>query len=154
MPKHVYHIAEINIGRILEPLDSPMMAEFTNNLDQINALADGSPGFVWRLVGEGNDASSLRPFDDDMIIVNMSVWESVEALHTYVYKSHHTDFLRWRKEWFSKMTESHFCMWWVRAGHEPTVREAKEHLEHLRVHGETATAFTFKTLFPAPGEDK
>jgi hypothetical protein len=154
MPRNSYHLAEINIARMLEPLDSPIMAEFTNNLDQINALAESSPGFVWRLVGEGNDATTLRPFDDDMIIVNMSVWESVETLKNFTYKSHHTDFVRWRKEWFSKMGEAYFCMWWVRAGHTPTVREAKERLEHLRTHGETATAFTFKNIFPAPGEDQ
>lgn len=152
MPKHVYHIAEINIARMLEPLDSPIMAEFANNLDQINALAESSPGFVWRLVGEGNDATSLRPFEDDMIIVNMSVWESVDQLKNYAYKSNHTDFLRKRKQWFHLMKDAYFCMWWVKAGHTPTVREAKEHLDHLRTHGETATAFTFKTLFPPPGE--
>jgi hypothetical protein len=107
---------------------------------------------VWRLVGEGNDATSLRPYpEDDMMLVNMSVWESVEQLKTYVYKSNHTDFLRKRKQWFELMAEAYYCLWWVKAGHIPTVREAKERLEHLREHGETATAFTFKTVFPAPG---
>jgi hypothetical protein len=151
MPRNTYYLAEINIARMLEPLDSPIMAEFVANLDRINALAESSPGFVWRLVGEGDDATSLRPYDDDMIIVNMSVWESVEHLHTYAYKSDHTDILRKRKDWFSKMGEAHFCMWWIRAGHTPTVREAKEHLDHMREHGESAYAFTFKNVFPAPG---
>ena len=151
MPKHVYQLAQINIGRILAPTDSPIMAEFMNNLDQINALAESSPGFVWRLVGEGNNATSLRPYDDDMMLVNMSVWESVEQLQTFVYKSNHTDFLRQRKQWFSLMAEAYYCMWWVKAGHIPTVSEAKERLDYMREHGETTTAFTFKNVFPAPG---
>jgi hypothetical protein len=154
MPKHGYHIAQLNIGRILAPTDSPIMAEFMNNLDQINALAESTPGFVWRLIGDGNDATSLRPYpEDDMMLVNMSVWETVEQLRDYVYKSNHVDFLRKRKQWFELMKEAYYCMWWVRAGHIPTVREAKERLEHLRAHGETATAFTFKTVFPPPGSD-
>ena len=152
MPKHVYQLAQINIGRILEPLDSPVMAGFVNNLDQINALAESSPGFVWRLVGEGNNATSLRPYDDDFMLVNMSVWESVEHLQTYVYKSNHTDFLRQRKQWFSLMKEAYYCLWWVKTGHIPTVSEAKERLDYMREHGETARAFTFKNVFPAPGE--
>lgn len=150
MPRRAYHLAQVNIGRINAPLDDPIMAGFVDNLDRINALADGSPGFVWRLVGEGNDATSLRPFDDDRMLVNMSVWETVEDLQAYVYHSDHTDFLRQRKLWFSKMAEAYHCLWWVRAGHLPTVEEAKERLEILRERGETAEAFTFHNPFPPP----
>jgi len=94
-----HHLAQINIGRMRAPLDSLVMADFVAQLDAIKALADCSPGFVWRLQGEGNDATSLRPFDDDFIIVNMSVWESLEHLRAYVYKSAHTVALRRRREW-------------------------------------------------------
>jgi hypothetical protein len=149
MPRNAYHLAQVNIGRLTAPLDSPILAGFVNNLDRINALAEESPGFVWRLVGEGNDATSLRPYDDDMIIVNMSVWESVEQLQAYVYKSDHTDIMRGRKQWFSKM-DFYMCMWWVRVGHIPTVKEAKERLEHMEQHGESAHSFTFRNVFPPP----
>lgn len=150
MSSNAYHIAQINIGRMTAPLDSPIMAEFVNNLDRINALAESSPGFVWRLVGAGNDATSLRPYDDDRIIVNMSVWESVDDLKQYVYKSAHAGFIKKRKEWFERMTQSFMGLWWIPAGHIPTVEEAKEHLEHLRTHGESEYTFTFLRLFPPP----
>jgi len=152
MPRNTYHLAQVNIGRILAPLDSPIMAGFVNNLDRINALAEESPGFVWRLVGEGNNATDLRPYDDDMLLVNMSVWESVKQLQAYVYRSAHTDFLRQRKQWFSQM-DVYMCLWWIRAGHIPTVLEAKERLEHLEQHGDSAYAFTFRKPFPPPGSE-
>jgi hypothetical protein len=152
MPRNAYHLAQVNIGRLTAALDSPILAGFVNNLDRINALAEESPGFVWRLVGEGNDATSLRPYDDDMIIVNMSVWESVEQLQAYVYKSDHTDIMRGRKQWFSKM-DFYMCMWWVRAGHIPTVKEAKERLEYMEQHGESPHAFTFRHVFPPPDSE-
>ncbi len=100
MEPTIYHLAQINIGRMRAPLESPVMADFVAQLDEINALADGSPGFVWRLQGEGNDATSLRPFDDDFIIVNMSVWESIDDLRAYVFKSAHAAVMRRRREWF------------------------------------------------------
>jgi hypothetical protein len=153
MPRNAYHLAQINIGRILAPLDSPIMAGFVNNLDRINALAESSPGFVWRLVGEGNNATDLRPFEDDTILVNMSVWETFEDLKAYVYKSDHTEFIRWRKEWFTQFEKMHMCLWWVREGHIPTPREAKERLDHYWAHGESAYAFTFRSPYPAPGEE-
>ena len=138
------HLAQLNIARMLAPLTDPVMADFVANLDPINQLAEDSPGFVWRLKGDGNDATSLRPFDDDFIIVNMSTWANLEALQAYVYRSAHTGFLRRRKEWFSKMSDAMVVLWWVPAGHTPTVEEAKERLLHLRQHGETAHAFSFK----------
>jgi hypothetical protein len=123
------------------------MADFVAQLDEINALAERSPGFVWRLTGEGNDATSLRPFDDDFIIVNMSVWETLEDLRGYVYKSAHTAVMRRRREWFEQFESVYVALWWVEAGHLPTVGEAKQRLLHLEAHGPTAEAFTFKQPF-------
>jgi len=145
-----HNLAQINIGRMRAPLASPVMADFVAQLDAINALADGSPGFVWRLTGEGNDATSLRPFDDDFIIVNMSVWESLEDLRTYVYKSAHAAVMRRRREWFEQFGSTYVALWWVDAGHLPTVGEAKQRLAHLEAHGPTAHVFTFKQPFAPP----
>lgn len=151
MSQRQFYLAEINIARMTAPLDDPIMQDFVDGLDPINALADSSPGFVWRLQTEDGDATSLRVFDDDMLIVNISMWESVEALKHYVYKTMHTDFLRRKREWFEKMSEHHFVMWWVPVDHRPTIEEAKARLAHLRKHGDTAQAFTFREVFaPAP----
>jgi len=148
----LYHLAQINIGRVLAPIDSPQLADFVANLEPINALADGSSGFVWRLQTEDGDATAVRPFDDDQIMINMSVWESVEALGAFVFRSGHTAVMKRRREWFEKSAEAYVCLWWVPAGHVPTVEEAKERLEYLRQHGPTAHAFTFKALFE-PGSE-
>jgi heme-degrading monooxygenase HmoA len=145
-----HHLAQINIGRMRAPLASPVMADFVAQLDAINALADGSPGFVWRLTGDGNDATSLRPFDDDFIIVNMSVWESLDDLRAYVYKSAHAAVMRRRREWFDQFGSTYVALWWVAAGHLPSVGEAKQRLVHLEAHGPTAHVFTFKQPFAAP----
>jgi hypothetical protein len=142
------HLAQLNLGRMLAPLDSPLMADFVNALADINALAERSPGFVWRLVGDGgNDATSIRPYPDERIIVNMSVWETVAALKAYAYKSEHAQFLRRRHEWFEKFDGPYLVLWWIPEGHTPTVWEAKDRLDHLRAHGETPHAFTFKRIF-------
>ena len=143
----LYHIAQINIARMLAPLDSPVMHDFVANLDRINALAESAPGFVWRLVGDGNDATSLRPFEDDRIIVNMSVWDSIETLFQYAYYSDHSDIFRRRAEWFEKMTTPSGALWWIEAGHTPTVAEAQEKLELIEHNGATPLAFTFKQRF-------
>jgi hypothetical protein len=145
-----YHLAELNIAQLRAPLTDPSIQEFVDNLQPINALADHSPGFVWRLQTEDGDATSLRVFDNAMIIVNLSVWESVEALRAYVYQSQHVDFVRRKKAWFDKLGSVHFVMWWIPAGHIPTVVEAKAKLEHLAAHGETAEAFTFRRVFEPP----
>lgn len=145
-----FHLAQLNIGRMLYPLDDERMYGFVSRLDAINALAEASPGFVWRLVGDGNDATSLRPYPDDMMIVNMSVWDSVESLKTYTYKSQHATLFKDRKLWFEFPSKAHFAMWWVPAGHQPTVAEAKERLDHLQAHGPSPFAFTFKQHFAAP----
>jgi hypothetical protein len=145
-----YHLAQVNIGRILAAIDSPVMAGFVEQLDAINALADATPGFVWRLQTEDGDATAIRPYDDEWILMNMSVWESPEALHAYVYRTAHADVLRRRREWFARMTEAYVALWWVPAGHRPTVAEAVERLEMLRTRGPTPHAFTFRQLFPPP----
>jgi hypothetical protein len=145
-----YHLAQINIGRLRAPVDSPIVAEFMAALEPINAIADASPGFVWRLQTEDGNATSIRPFEDDEILVNMSVWESIEALGDYVYRSAHTPFMRRRREWFHHMAEAYLALWWVPAGHIPTTAEAAERLRHLQEHGPTAHAFTFRSPFPAP----
>jgi hypothetical protein len=145
-----HHLAQLNIAKMRFPLESPGMLDFVNNLDRINQLADSSDGFVWRLQGEGSDATSLRPFEDDFIIVNMSVWQNLESLKNYVYKSAHTDILKRRAEWFEKVQEAMVVMWWIPQGHIPTVTEAKERLEHLRAHGSSEFAFSFREAFAAP----
>jgi len=144
------HLAELNIGRMMGPIDSETMAGFVAKLDEINALAEQSPGFVWRLKTEDGDATAIRPYEDDRIIVNLSVWESVETLHEYVYKTAHVEVLRQRREWFSRMAESFMVLWWVPAGHHPPVAEAVARLETLRANGPTPAAFTFRQPFPAP----
>jgi hypothetical protein len=146
----VYHIAQINIGRMLAPIDDPLMSEFVAQLPPINALADGSPGIVWRLQTESGDATGIKVYDDDMVIINLTVWENVEALREFVYKSAHSGVLRDRKRWFEKFDGSYYALWWVPAGHIPTPEEGRERLEYLREHGDTPHAFSFKSVFPDP----
>jgi hypothetical protein len=148
-----YQLAQLNIGRIVAPLDSAQLAGFVARLQEINALADGAPGFVWRFQTEDGDATALRPFDDESMLVNFSVWESVEALHTFVYRTLHAEVMRSRRAWFERLDQVFTVLWWVRAGHRPTVEEAIERLEHLRRHGPTSDAFTFQQRFPAPSGD-
>lgn len=143
-----YQLAEINIGRILAPLNSPLMHDFVANLDDINALADNSPGFVWRLKSDSNNATSIRIFDDEYLIVNLSVWNNMQSLHDYVYKSLHVEFFKRKKEWFQKMDTLHMALWYIPAGKMPTVDEALERLVFIREHKETPYAFTFKKSFP------
>ncbi|MBW8879904.1 MAG: DUF3291 domain-containing protein [Asticcacaulis sp.] len=145
-----WQLAEINIATGLAPLTDPRLADFVANLDRINALAEGSDGFVWRLKGEENNALTLRVFENPDTIVNMSVWESMDKLSGYVYRSDHREIMRRRKEWFEPMEVS-FALWWVPAGHEPTPEEGRARLELLSALGPTPDAFTFKTPFPAPG---
>lgn len=142
-----FHLAQLNIGTIRAPVTDPIMADFMGNLAAINALAENSPGFVWRLQTEDGDATALRPYDDDRILVNMSVWQSVETLFDYVYQSQHTAFLRRRAEWFQKMDTPIMVLWWIPAGHIPSVQEAKIKLESLQQNGPSPAAFTFKQRF-------
>jgi hypothetical protein len=152
MTKNKYHIAQVNIGRMRGPIDSEIMAGFVGLLDEINALADRSPGFVWRLQTEAGDATTLQPYDDARIILNMSVWENVEDLKSYVYNSAHAAVMRRRKEWFEKFDGLYMTMWWVKAGHIPTMEEARERLDRLTQYGESEQAFTFKRIFPDPDQ--
>lgn len=143
------HIAQVNIGRIKAAPEDPMMIGFMSRLDEINALADGSPGFVWRLQTPEGNATDLRPYDDDRILVNMSVWETIEQLKHYVYKTTHAELLRQRQAWFEKFAGSYTALWWIPKGHIPSVDEAKKRLEYLDEHGPTQFAFTFKNPFRA-----
>lgn len=144
-----YQLAQMNVATLKAPLDSPILQDFVANLDRINALAEGSPGFIWRLKGDGNDATSLRPLGDD-VIVNMSVWRDVESLNHYVYRTVHVEIMRRRREWFERASESHMVLWWVKAGHTPTIAEAIARLQHLREHGPSDHAFTFRHAFAPP----
>src|SRR5581483_11905595 len=143
-----YHIAQVNIGRVRAPLDDAIMAGFVNRLDDLNALADRSPGFVWRLQTSAGNATYFRPYEnDDRILLNMSVWESIEALRQYVYKTAHAEMLRHRHEWFERFAGSYVALWWVPVGHRPSIDEAKKRIAHLDEHGPTEFAFTFKSTF-------
>jgi len=142
------HLAQINIGRMKGPLDGPIMAGFMARLDDLNALAERSEGFVWRMQGDDGNNTYLRPYDDERIIVNMSVWTSIEALRNYVYGSAHAVVLKQRREWFEKFESAMLALWWVPAGHIPTVDEAKARLASLDARGPTPFAFTLATTFP------
>jgi hypothetical protein len=144
----IAHLAQVNIGRTKAPLDDPAMAGFVARLDEINALADRSPGFVWRLQGEEGNATYLRPYDDDRILFNMSVWRGLGDLRNYVYHTAHAELLRHRQDWFEKFDGVSVALWWVPAGHLPSVEEAKDRLQRLAEHGPTPAAFTFRTSFP------
>lgn len=143
-----YHLAQVNIARMRASLDDPLMAGFVARLDEINALADGSPGFVWRLQTEAGNATYLRPYDDDRILFNFSIWESIESLRAYVYKTAHAELLRQRRDWFENFSGAYVALWWVPAGQIPGIDEAKKRLAHLEEHGPSQFAFTFKTPFP------
>jgi hypothetical protein len=149
MSDSTWHLAQVNIARLLAPLDDPLLADFVAQLDEINALADASPGFVWRFQGEAGNATYLRPYDDDRIIFNMSVWSSLAALKDYVFRTGHAAVMRRRKEWFAKFEGAYTTLWWVPAGHIPTVAEAKERLAHLQRCGVSPWAFTMAQVFEA-----
>jgi hypothetical protein len=141
------HLAQVNIARLKAPLDSPLLAGFVARLDEINAVADRCAGFVWRLQGDEGNATYLRPYDDDRILFNLSLWEGVEALKAYVYGTSHRELLRQRGEWFSKFEGTYAALWWVREGHRPSVDEAKKRLAHLSEKGPTPFAFSFQQVF-------
>ncbi len=155
------HLAQLNIGRLLAPIDDPRTIDFVANLAPINALAEASPGFVWRLQDEHGDATHVKAFDDDLMILNLTVWTSVEALADFVFRTGHIDLVRRRREWFEGAIQPTTCLWWIPEGTLPAVDHAIQRLEHLREHGATATAFTFRHRFDpdgaesdAPGADR
>ena len=145
-----YHLAQINIARMLAPIDDPRMADFVALLTPVNALADRSLGFVWRLQTDSGDATSLKVYDDEMIIINLTVWENVESLREFVYKDAHYTVLRDRKRWFEKFDGPYYALWWIPAGELPSIEEARQRLDHLRQHGDTSYAFSFNDIFPQP----
>ncbi len=147
-----FHLAQINIARLIAPLDDPRIADFVAQLGPINALADGAAGFVWRLQSESGNATDIAWTDDPLAIVNMSVWESVEALRDYAYGSKHREVLREKARWFGKMEKATGCMWWVPIGHRPTVPKGRERLTHYQEHGATPYSFWFSQRFPMPAE--
>ncbi|WP_086668188.1 DUF3291 domain-containing protein [Lentzea kentuckyensis] len=144
-----HELAQVNISRLLAPLDSPLLKEFVDALDPVNAVADAAPGFRWRMQTEDGNATSMRVFDDDWLIVNMSVWESPEMLLAYVYGDDHRAVLRGRRQWFHHPVEAMTALWWVPAGHRPSVAEAEERLVHLRSHGPSSHVFTLKETYGA-----
>ena len=144
------HLAQINIAHAQAAIDTDLMSGFVNRLDEINALADHASGFVWRLQTEDGDATSLQVFDDPLLLINMSTWTNVDALKHFVYKSLHVDLIRDRDAWFTKMLKAHQALWWIPAGHIPSVQEGKEKLLHLQKHGPSQTAFTFAKPFEQP----
>ncbi len=147
-----WQIAQLNVGRLVAPTDAPEVADFMAALDRINALADAAPGFVWRLQSDSGNATDILVSADPQFLINMSVWESVEALFQFVYRTAHTAVMVRRREWFEKPEQPFLCLWWVLAGHIPTVEEALARLDHLRTHGATPHAFTFREKYPPPGD--
>lgn len=146
-----FHLAQINIGKMLgTTIQDPIMKDFVNQLEEINKLAESSKGFVWRLKDEANNATNIKAFDDEQIIVNMSVWETAEDLESYVYSGRHLEVLKRRKEWFSKL-KMFMALWYIPAASVPTVEEAKKRLLHLEQNGATPFAFDFKRRFAPPG---
>lgn len=145
-----WQLAQLNIGRAVAPLDSPVMAGFTEQLDAINLLAEQSPGFVWRLQSDSGNATDIAYDSDPLLIANMSVWSSLAALRRYVYTGDHLAMLKQRKAWFSKHEGPSQVLWWIRAGHIPTLNEGRAALEILRLNGSTPLAFTFAQPFAAP----
>ena len=144
-----HDLAQFNVAEPVAPVDSPALVDFANALDRINALAEQAPGFVWRCVEDAREAQGARPFGNN-IIATLSTWESMELLSAFVYRSDHVAYLRRRKEWFKPMSSANMVLWWVPHQHQPEFSEAVERLEHLRINGPSAYAFTFADRFAAP----
>jgi hypothetical protein len=153
-PRHndAMHLAQLNVGRLRAPMDDPMIDDFRENLARINALAEISPGYVWRLQDDTGNATSIKPFEDELEIINLTVWTSIEALADFAYRSAHTEFLRRRRDFFEAAAQPILCLWWIPEGTLPTVEDAIRRLEHLRAHGPTPTAFTFRHRFEPSGD--
>lgn len=146
-----WNVAQVNVARLRAGIDDPIVAGFVAGLEPINRLADASAGFVWRLQTDDGDATDVRVFDDELVIINMSVWESIDALADFVYRSAHTEFLRSKRAWFERMVEAQTALWWIEAGRLPSVAEGVVRLETLRAVGPSPDAFTFRNPFAAPG---
>lgn len=146
-----FQIAEINIARMKGvDINDPVMKEFVDNLDKVNSDAEKSEGFVWRLKDENNNATNFNPYDDEQILINISVWESIGALEKFMYHTFHSDFLRRRKEWFQVFGKAHTALWWVPSGQYPTMQEAVDNLAYLQQNGPSSKVFDLKNIFPVP----
>ncbi len=148
-----FQLAQINVAQAVADMNSETMTGFVSRLDEINALADHAPGFVWRLQSDEGDATSINVFDDDLMLINMSVWNSLESLKAFVYRTVHVELIQGREAWFGKLGKAHQALWWVPAGHIPCEDEGKEKLAYIREHGPSQTAFTFGNSFPKPSTD-
>ncbi len=150
-----YQLAQINVARMIGVnIDDPIMKEFVDNLDKVNEVAENSEGFVWRLKDESNNAAGFNPYHDEQVIINLSLWEDVEPLKNYIYKTMHASFLKRKKEWFQKYGEAHYALWWIEKGSLPRVEQALARFKYLQKHGSTEKAFDFKNLYPKPTENK
>jgi hypothetical protein len=148
-----WHLAQYNVAKLVAPLEDPRLHDFRANLTRINALGDLSPGFVWRHQNADGTSTGTRVGEDPLVVINFTVWESLEALFEYTYHSDHVEVFRRRREWFEGHAgQAYLAMWWIPAGHVPTVVEAEERLAHQREHGPTPYSFTFKQRFPSPSE--
>ena len=146
-----YYLAEINIAQLVAPIDSPQLADFVADLDRINEVAERSPGFIWRLKDESGNATAIDPFNDKSLIINVSVWESVDALRDFAFRSAHLEVYLKRAKWFQKMEAANMAMWWIPVGEAfPDAAEGRRRLLHLRAHGDSPFAFSFRQLFPKP----
>ena len=150
METNHFQLAQINIARMLAPLEDPIMADFVAQRDEINRLGDAAPGFVWRSQSSDSNAMAITLFDDTYLMVNLSVWESVEALFEFAYRSQHGRVISRRRKWFESMGTPILALWWIPAGVIPTPEEGKARLDNLTQHGPTSYAFTFKDRYPAP----
>ncbi|WP_405648506.1 DUF3291 domain-containing protein [Streptomyces sp. NBC_00019] len=148
-----YELAQVNISRLKFPLDSPELKDFVDALDPVNASAEAADGYVWRLQSEAGDATDIKVFGDDWLIINLTMWRDTNALTAFMYQGQHREMLARRREWFEKVAEAMTALWWVPAGHRPTVAEAESRLLHLRANGPTPYAFTLRTSFPAQGAE-
>jgi hypothetical protein len=146
-----WHLAQLNVARAVAPLDHPAMADFIARLEEINTLGDRSPGFVWRLQGDGGTSTELRFTDDPQYIVNLTVGRSIDDLYAFTYRSDHKSVFRRRFDWFERRDTPSVCLWWQPAGEIPTVEEAHRRLALLAAAGPTSGALTFKQRFPPPG---
>ncbi|MFY8352252.1 DUF3291 domain-containing protein [Pseudoalteromonas sp. SSM20] len=140
-------LAQLNIALAKYALDAPEIKDFVDNLDKVNALAENSEGFIWRLKDDSGDATNIQAFENPNMLVNMSVWQNVDSLKNFMFRTHHRDFMRRKNEWFEKLNEDNYVLWWVEDGHIPSVEEGIARLSQLRSQGDTPSAFSFKTNF-------
>ncbi len=147
-----YYLAQVNVARAKAEMNTETMRGFMGQLDAMNHLADTADGFIWRMIGDGGDYTSIRPFDDPLVIMNVSLWRDIDSLKNYVYKTVHMNIVRDRHTWFHKMNEFQQALWWHPVSHQPTAQEAKEKLERVRLLGATQEAFTFAQPFPPPDQ--